>query len=181
MHDELTDNELAERFKTSGDKQYYETLYERHATGTYRKCLSYVQDPDVALDIAQDVWVKVYFSLSKFKGASAFTTWLYRVTVNACLSHLRKRKTFSLDELLDDNGAQIEDEFTNLMDEIEAKSDAKRCLLLIPKDVQTLLLLKYVEGYRYDEIAEQTGLSQSAIKMRISRAKQIIKDAYEHE
>ena len=178
MTSEISDKDLVERFQKTKDKLYFEMLYDRHATGTYRKCVSYVKDRDLAQDVAQDVWIKVYFNLSKFKGDSKFTTWLYRITVNNCISFLRKRKTFSLDEMIEDSGTQIEDEFTDLLEEIEQKNDAKLALALVPEDVQTLLRMKYVDGYSYEEIAELTGLSQSAIKMRISRAKQLIKSEY---
>ena len=179
MLETKTDKELVDAFVTTGDAIYYEELYERHVTGTYRKCLSYVKDRDQAQDVTQEVWIKIYFNLAKFKGDAAFTTWLYRITVNTSISHLRKRKVFSLDEMVEESGTQIEDEFHNLLEEIEQKSDAAGCLALVAEDVQALLRMKYIDGFSYEDIAEKTGLSQSAIKMRISRAKQTIKKAYE--
>lgn len=172
----LPDEQLVSLFQKSEDKPSYEELYKRYADKSYRKALSYVRSTDEAEDVVQNIWVKVFFNLSKFRADAKFSTWLYRITVNESISHLRKRKTFSLDELIDneESNFQVEDPFADFLTLLENKSVATQVLALVTDEVKSLLLLKFADGYTYDAIADMTGLSASAIKMKISRAKQHI-------
>lgn len=172
-YDTLPDERLVSLFQETSDKQGYEELYKRYANKSYRKALSYVRSVDDAEDVVQNVWVKVFYNLNKFRADAKFTTWLYRITVNESISHLRKRKTYSLDELTDneETNFQVEDVFADFLTLLENQSVAAQVLALVSDEVKSLLLLKFAEGYTYDAIAQMTGLSASAIKMKISRAK----------
>ena len=171
---DLTDKELVQHFCETEQKSYYEVFYSRYAEKSFRKALSYVHSIDDAEDVVQNVWVKVFFKLDTFRQDSSFSTWLYRITVNESISHLRKRKTYSLDELTEDEAVQIEDVFADFLSVLEQKSDSAQALQLVAPEVRSLLLLKFAEGYTYEEIAAMTGLSQSAIKMKILRARKKI-------
>ncbi len=175
----LPDERLVSLFQNNEDKLSYEELYTRYASKSYRKALSYVRSVDDAEDVVQNVWVKVFHHLGKFRADAKFSTWLYRITVNESISHLRKRKTYSLDELLDkeESSFQVEDVFADFLKLLENKSVTAQVLDLVNDEVKSLLLLKFAEGYTYDDISNMTGLSASAVKMKISRAKQhIIKE-----
>jgi len=172
-HAALPDDQLVILFQEKSDTQSYEELYTRYANKSYRKALSYVKSVDDAEDVVQNVWVKVFHNLSKFRADAKFSTWLYRITVNESISHLRKRKTFSLDEMTDneESSFQVADPFADFLTILENKSTTTQVLALVNEEVKTLLLLKFADGYTYDAIADMTGLSPSAIKMKISRAK----------
>lgn len=172
----LSDDQLISLFKEKTDKRSYEELYRRYSDKSYRKALSYVRSNDDAEDVIQGVWVKVYFHLNSFRAEAKFSTWLYRITVNESISHLRRKKTFSLDSLLDneETNFQVADPFADFLTLLENKSATDQILSYVSSEVKSLLLLKFAEGYTYDEMSEITGLSASAIKMKISRAKKSI-------
>ncbi|MFH0972934.1 MAG: RNA polymerase sigma factor [Patescibacteria group bacterium] len=165
-------------FQTNQEKESFEKLYDKYIDIVYRKCLSYLENYEDAQDAAQEVWIKVYFALSSFERRSVFSTWLYRITVNYCITALKKRKYFfSLNEL-EEAGFEIEDLYPNIEILISNREDVTKVLSVLSKDMEVLLLMKYAEGYTYDEIAQITGLGVSAVKMRIARAKKQLQNAF---
>jgi len=90
----VQDHELIERIK-AGDSQAFKNLYERHKDLVVNLCYRLVFNKEVAEDITQDVFLKIYKSAKSFRHRSKLSTWIYRITVNLCLNHFRKEKQFN--------------------------------------------------------------------------------------
>lgn len=172
---ELDDARLVELFLERRDDACFVALHERYVGRVYRRALSFCRDRVEAEDLTQEIFVKVFLSLHRFRGDSSFSTWLYRVATNHCLNFLRARREFlSLDEDPDRGvpGRRVDPGRART-----AGASLRDTLEELPRGAQALLLLKFRDGYTYEEIAERTGLSESAVKMRISRARIQIREA----
>lgn len=166
----MDDHKLIQLFQATGKKEYFEPLFDKYIDISYRKCLSYLGNTEDTEDAAQEIWTKVYFSLPSFRAESAFSTWLYRICVNHCINVLKKRKSFvSMDELKI-SGFEQYDEKIDIEINISNQEDVTKVLFILSKDKE-LFLMKYVEGYTYEEISQVFGIGVSALKMRIARAK----------
>lgn len=147
-------------------------LYDRYAEKVYHKCISFVKDVDLAQDLAHDVFLKTFLNLAKFEGKSKFSTWLYSLTYNFCIDYLRKNnKTMvNSDEVLvnipDDDDEKNERELLSI-----ASERLQDVLELIPADDKMILLMKYQDDLSVKEIQGALELSESAVKMRVKRAK----------
>ena len=147
-------------------------LYDRYAEKVYHKCISFVKDVDLAQDLAHDVFLKTFLNLAKFEGKSKFSTWLYSLTYNFCIDYLRKNnKTMvNSDEVLvnipDDDDEKNERELLSI-----ASERLQDVLESIPADDKMILLMKYQDDLSVKEIQGALELSESAVKMRVKRAK----------
>jgi RNA polymerase sigma factor (sigma-70 family) len=177
----VQDHILVQKFKKTADRQYFEALYDRYTNVVFCKCLSYLGHREDAEDVAQGIWVNVYFALPKFQQKSAFSTWLYRIAINQCINQLKKRKTFISLDALSEKGFEIKDEKQDIFATVSNTNQVTKALSLLSKDMKALLLMKYVDEYTYEEIADATGLGKSAIKMRIARAKQQLQATFSNK
>jgi RNA polymerase sigma-70 factor (ECF subfamily) len=149
-------------------------------------CFSMLSNHTDAEEAAQDVFVKVYQSLNKFKGDSSFSTWLYRITANHCLDVLRKRnrrKNVSLDAMVEQEGSQIQKLFATpgLADtQLENRQLADKILSTLSEDHRHILTLREAEGLEYQEIAEVLGCSLDAVKGRLARARKQLQGNLRH-
>ena len=161
------DLDLINLFLTKKDDYYFEQPYDNYSNLVFRKCLSYLENQKDADDTFQKIWTKVYFKLKTFKGNSKFSTWLYKITVNECINHLKARKRiFEFDE----TNIRFSKQENHYKKE-EIKQDVTKSLNELSKHDRTIIKLKYVEEFKYEEISELTGLTVSALKMRVSRIK----------
>jgi RNA polymerase sigma-70 factor, ECF subfamily len=181
----INDLELIQKIR-SGQKELYGDLVRQYHNKVMGYCLSMLQNHSEAEEAAQDIFVKAYRSLPKFKGNSSFSTWLYRITTNHCLDLLRKRnrrKTFSLDALIEDEGDRIHGLFsTNAMaaSQMEHRDLAGKILSTLPEDYRTILTLREADGLEYQEIAEVLNCSLDAVKGRLSRARKTLQENLRH-
>ena len=133
----------------------------------------------LAKDATQEIFTKIFLNLSKFSGRSKFSTWIYSITYNFCIDTIRKRKKerklFS-DEI-DDAPDIIEEIPDEALLEMEVKR-LKRVLNEIPSGDRAVLLMKYQDDFSIKEIAEILGKTESAVKMRIKRAKHKAQKVY---
>ena len=149
-------------------------------------CLSMLSNHTDAEEAAQDVFVKAYRSLDKFKGNSSFSTWLYRITANHCLDVLRKRnrrKPLSLDSLVEDQGDQIHELFSTApvaASQMENRDLTGKILSTLPPDYRTILTLREADGLEYQEIAVILDCSLDAVKGRLSRARKQLQENLRH-
>jgi RNA polymerase sigma-70 factor (ECF subfamily) len=144
------------------------TLYRRYSDKVYQKCLAYTGNEADAGDLTQEVFIKLYTGLSSFRFQSSVSTWVHRIAINHCLNFLRTRRHFASFDEVEAGASQAGH------DDMDVKLDLSESLRGLPRATRTLFLLKYVESYTYEEIAELTGLSVSAVKMRISRARRTL-------
>jgi RNA polymerase sigma-70 factor (ECF subfamily) len=176
------DRELVRRGQ-DGDKEAFEELVRRHQHRVFGVAGGILHRREDVEDIAQQVFVKAYFSLKRFDQRAAFSTWLYKITVNECWDLLRKKKVrpllyesdlseeqarqFSATERLD-SGAQ------DVSDKLEAQEQVERLLQGLDERDRMMLILKEVEGFAIDEIAEILDLNANTVKVRLFRARRRI-------
>lgn len=175
----LTDEQLVEELQRHMDADRFGLLYDRYGTKVYQKCLSMVRDPDLAKDLTHDIFLKTFVGLSKFDHRSKFGTWLYRITYNFCLDHLRKQQRKREDPLEEEGSMDLPEDDPN-----EARMLAIRAERLLevlerldPED-KALLLMKYQDDLPVAEIQEVLGVGPSAVKMRLLRARARCMDMY---
>lgn len=170
-----TESTLVEQAR-GGDVGALEALYRKHSGKVFAICLRMAGDSDLAEEWAQDAWVRVWERLESFRGESAFTTWLHRLTVNVVLdrrrSDARRRKRIEqAGEMarMDDNGAR----------EAPAgmRMDLERAISMLPDGARTVFLLYDLEGYRHREIADRLGVAEGTVKAQLHRARRMLREA----
>lgn len=181
----LSDEETLIRSASRGDARAFENLVATYEKSVFNLAFRLVSDREDAMDIVQDVFLKAYQALPKFRGDSRFSTWIYRVCVNASLDHLRRKQrttSYSLDEPLSFRESsvtrQVEDESENVADSVETKF-LGQAVLAVLRDLdpahRVIILLSDVQGYTYQEIADILGLSMGTVKSRLHRARNMVR------
>lgn len=184
------DRELVRRAQRE-DKESFEELIRRHQHRVFAVAGGILKRREDVEDIAQQVFVKAYFSLKRFDQRAAFTTWLYKITVNECWDLLRKRKVRPLvyeADLSEEQARQVissaeksKDE-PDISDRLEARQRVERLLDGLDERDRLMLILKEVEGFSIEEIAEVLDLNANTVKVRLFRARRrVISQAKERE
>lgn len=168
----LNDLEVIGKYLETKDSQYFSTLYNRYSGKVYGKCISLLKEEHLAKDATQEIFLKIFLNLSRFGALAKFSTWVYSITYNHCIDVIRKntksRNLFSDDM---DRVPDIEDE---VLDEklLSMQVDQLRIVLdNIPVGDKAILLMKYQDDMQIKEIAVVLDKSESAIKMKLKRAK----------
>lgn len=152
----------------------YEILMRRHEKLLYRVCFRIMGNPSDAEDAFQEVMVKVYNSIPKFEQRASFKTWLFKITHNTCYTAItRLVKAREFQSVLDNDIQDIHIENT-----LDAELDSERILLSLPPQDRELLTLKYVVELSFDEIAQVFDMGVSAVKMRVYRAVELLKEKH---
>jgi RNA polymerase sigma factor (sigma-70 family) len=157
-----------------GEINAFTSLVDRHKRMVYTFALKMVKVPEDAEEIAHDAFVKAYQSLSSFKQQSKFSTWLYRIVFNECVSRLRKKKldTLSIDEpRFNYIEAEETDSFIKELNDREQKAILKMAVDKLPDDERSLITLFYLQECTIKEIVEITGYSESNVKIKLFRAR----------
>nr|WP_299000717.1 RNA polymerase sigma factor [uncultured Allomuricauda sp.] len=177
----LSDEELVERIVANNNPMLFGKLYDRYAKMVYNKCYGFAKSQDEAEDLTQDVFLQLFIKLKMFKGKSKFSTWLYSFTYNFCVNYVNRNKQ----RKMSDKSVPVEDSEYKLSAEIpdenlfEMKSKKlKKALELISAEEKSLLLLKYQDGASIKELTELLELGESAVKMRLKRAKERLMETY---
>jgi RNA polymerase sigma-70 factor (ECF subfamily) len=161
-----------------GDRVAFEYLYQLHRRRVYALCLRMVRNPTEAEDLTQDVFLLVLRKIHTFRGKSAFSTWLHRLTFNLVLMHLRKMappmvSIEGTNDLLDGSGSSsMEIGASDLL--LEGSIDRmnlERCIERLPVSSRTVLVLYDIEGYRHNEIAKILGRSVGGSKSQLHKAR----------
>jgi len=181
---ETSDSELLNLVLGGADSAYAE-LVRRHHAKVFGLCISMLANQTQAEDAAQEVFLKAYQSLKKFRGTSSFSTWLYRVASNHCLDVLRKEsrhRSESLDALLDAEGDRIQRLITEPDQErrLEDADLVERVLRTLPADYRLILTLREVQGLNYTEIMEAMDCSMDSVKARLRRARESLEQSLRH-
>jgi len=167
------DEELV-RLYLAGDEHAFSVLVERHQTRVFNVALRVLGDPDDARDAAQDAFLSMLRKLSQFRGDSAFTTWLHRVTVNSCYDILRKRRRQPVLRLIADEDDPAPDIGPPLPDHADAAVDSidvARALQVIPEEYRVTLVLADVQDLPYEEIARVLDVPVGTVKSRVHRGR----------
>jgi RNA polymerase sigma factor (sigma-70 family) len=172
----LTDEQLVAHFIETQKNLYFEQLYDRYSDKVYRKCLSFVKDDAKAEDFTHDIFMKLVLNLSSYKETAKFSTWLYSITYNYCIDQTRVSKKYS-EVGLDENYDLADDDDDAEIAELEAQQLNKAMQQILPEE-KSILMMKYQDDLSIKEISDTLDISESAVKMRLLRAKEKLRKVY---
>ena len=168
-----TDQGLVRRFQ-EGSADAFAVLVQRHSTRVYNLCFRILGDPEEAADASQDTFLAALRKLNTFRGDSAFTTWLHRVTVNACYDSLRRKRRRPLLQIVrdeDDERPETSLPAPDHADQVVFSIDVERALLEVPEEFRVVLVLADVQDLPYDEIARVLDIPIGTVKSRVFRGR----------
>jgi RNA polymerase sigma-70 factor (ECF subfamily) len=172
------------------DKAAFETLVQRHQHRVFAVARGILKRQEDVEDVAQQVFVKAYFSLKKFNQRAAFSTWLYKITVNECWDLLRKRKARPLvyeSDFSEDQARQFSATERasggepDTGERMAMRQRLESMLGQLDARDRSMLVLKEVEGFSVEEIAESLGLNANTVKVRLFRARRKMIEFARHQ
>ena len=168
----VADNTLA-RAAGKGDMVAFEELYKRHNRRVYSVCLRMTQNVAEAEDLAQEAFIQLFRKIGSFRGESAFTTWLHRLTVNQVLMHFRKRSV-KLERTTEEGETPVQivrgTEDPNRMPVLDRIS-LDNALKHLPPGYLSVFVLHDVEGHQHEEIAKLLGVAVGTSKSQLHKAR----------
>lgn len=180
----LDDSVIVRRI-LAGEKELFEILLRRHNQMLFRVIRSYLKDQNEVQDAMQNAYLKAYDKLFQFRGSSSFSTWLIRIGVNEALirlKDLKKGKVMYFDNFIHPTTAaitQIPDKQMNAEKSIineEAKQLLEQAIDKLPEKYRVIYILKEIENLENSQIEESLGLTESNVKVRLHRAKKLLKE-----
>ncbi len=176
----LADSELVQS-TLAGRESDFEELVRRYQRPIAAYVYRMVGDYDAALDLTQEVFIKVYASLSRYRPEFKFSTWIYKIAHNAAIDHLRRYATREAVANSEDNRADGAVESRRLSPEQESErsercSEIEMVVQLLPAPYRELILLRHAQDLSYEEIAEVTGLPLGTVKNRLFRAREAMRE-----
>ncbi len=178
----MTDEDLVRLYIETQGAQYFSHLYNRYADRVYSKCISLLKEEEIAQDALQEIFMKIFMNLSKFGHQSKFSTWVYSVAYNYCIDLIRKQKKDR--DLFSDN--EIDTERYDVRDDIEdaqmLEMDLHYLQITLNKlaaDDRIVLLMKYQDDMSIKDICTTLDKSESAVKMKLKRAKHRAREVYD--
>lgn len=182
-HQKLSDDALIDRYIETQNGLYFNELYNRYADKIFAKCLTMLKEPTLAEDAAQEIFTKLFLKLSSFQKNAKFSTWVYAVTFNYCIDLIRRNKKMGhISSMDDEKSPQFADTNPELSDAAFLEMNVNKlaaAMEKIPTDDKTLLIMKYKDGVSIKELAEITNKTESAIKMKLKRAKDKVREHYD--
>jgi RNA polymerase sigma-70 factor (ECF subfamily) len=170
---------------TAGDQTACAELVAEHQRMVYQLSLNLLGDHNEALDLSQEVFLRVFRTIHTFRGQSALRTWIFRIVINQARNRQRwwnrrhRRQQVSLDEHIEQNGEMAEQGDAGAPDRaLDRKELAARiatALDALPFDQRTAIVLREVDGLSYEEIAFSLGVTLGAVKARLTRARQALR------
>src|SRR5579863_5512497 len=175
------------RLAQSGEEAAFEELIRRHQQRVFGLVNGILRRREDVEDVVQQVFLKVFVSLKRFDLRAAFSTWLYKITVNECWDYLRKKKVRPLVYEADLSEEQVsrldgvvsaDQPVASSSDRAEARDLLERMMEKLPQQDRALLVLKEVEGFSVQELAEILDLNVNTVKVRLFRARARLMDVY---
>ena len=166
----LNDEELIRQYLNTSPNDCFETLYNRYVGKVYNRCLSMTKDTEKAQDFTHDIFIRMFARLDRFEERSSFSTWLYSISYNYCVDQLRVAKRLSTTALEEDIDCQLPTADDAERVEFSLQQLTQAMNSIAPQEAQ-ILRLKYQEGLDVHQIAEKLNLKNSAVKMRLKRAR----------
>lgn len=170
---------LSESTLTSNTSEQCAMLYTRYAKLVRRKCLFLLRNETLAEDATHDIFIKIYLHLAAFQARANITTWIYSITYNHCLDILRKQQKQLIVSYYAIDECECADTTENYQIREYQLNEMEFALNELPKSERNILLLKYREGKTVKEIAQKMKTSESAMKMRLKRAREHAKSQVE--
>lgn len=172
-----SDYGLAQQAAT-GDMGAFELLYQRHGRRVYSLCLRMTGNVSEAEDLAQEVFIQLFRKVGSFRGDSAFTTWLHRLTVNQVLMHFRKRSV-KLEQTTDEGDTPVQvvrgTENPNLMPVVD-RIAIDKAITQLPPGYRTVFIMHDIEGHEHEEISRMLGCSVGTSKSQLHKARMKLRD-----
>jgi RNA polymerase sigma-70 factor (ECF subfamily) len=170
VYERLSDPILVRRAK-DGDRRALDALCERHATRVERLAQHLLRDPEDARDAAQDALAKLCVKLALFRGESAFTTWLHRLTVNACRDVAQRRLARRCEPLDEDRREARDGDPARAAEAKELRAELGACLAEISPSQATVVVLKDAFDFTFEEIAGAAGMPVGTAKCYAHRGR----------
>lgn len=176
------DYELIQQVR-EGDKQAFDVLVQKYQFKILKLVNRYVNDPSEAMDVAQESFMKAYRALDKFRGESAFYTWLYRIAINTAKNHvvLQSRRIIEADvEVVDMEQALTKANLKEysapekILLDVEIETAVNEVIQHLPKELRTAITLREIDGMSYEEIAAVMSCPVGTVRSRIFRAREAI-------
>lgn len=158
----------------NGNTNAFSVLVNRYKDLVFTLTIRMLKNKEEAEEVSQDTFIKVYKSLSKFKGDSKFSTWIYKVAYNTCLDRIKKNKKYfndvEINEFTEHQLKTVDDALSNLEQQEQSKA-IKDCVALLPSEDSFLLTLYYFEELSLDEISKIVDLTNNNVKVKIYRSR----------
>jgi RNA polymerase sigma-70 factor (ECF subfamily) len=182
MGENSVDQELVRRVQ-HGDKKAFDVLVRKYQQKIVKLISRYIRDQDEVLDVAQETFIKAYRALAKFRGDSAFYTWLYRIAINTAKNYLVAQSRRPPDTDIDaEDAVQFDGDSklreTDLPEQLVHRDEVERVIYEtieeLPQDLRTAITLREFEGLSYEEIAQAMACPIGTVRSRIFRAREAI-------
>ena len=180
----VTDSERVAR-AVEGREESFEELVRRYQRPIAAYAYRMVGDYDAALDLTQEVFIKVYGSLARYRCEFKFSTWIYKIAHNAAIDHLRRSTTREQSLTCEADGVQYDIPLKSSKptpeqesERRERRTEIEEVVSQLPHAYKDLILLRHSHDLSYDEIAEVTGLPLGTVKNRLFRAREIMRDHF---
>ena len=182
MSNRSSDQLLVERVK-AGDKHAFDLLVLKYQHRIVKLIMRYVRDPSEALDVSQEAFLKAYRALPKFRGDSAFYTWLYRIAINTAKNYLVAQSRRPPNSGVEPQDAELTDGGRNLREVGTPESNlltreladrVARAVRDLPEELKVAITLRELEGLSYEEIASVMDCPIGTVRSRIFRAREAI-------
>ena len=161
-------DQVVVRRAIDGDERAMHTLWSRHAPHVDSVVRRLVGDPDLAADIAQEVWIQIFRALPSYRGESRFGTWAHRIAVNRTLNALRRvRRLATVETSIEDDSVAVEPDGERLILAATIEEATSR----LPAGARAVFLLHDVEGYTHEEIAMELGITPGGSKSQLFKAR----------
>lgn len=176
------DSELVEQVR-HGDKQAFDLLVQKYQFKILKLVNRYVNDPSEAMDVAQESFIKAYRALDKFRGDSAFYTWLYRIAINTAKNHVVSQsrriietdvETVDMEQTLTKGNLKDYSAPEKILLDDEIEHAVYEVIAHLPKELRTAITLRELEGMSYEEIAGIMACPVGTVRSRIFRAREAI-------
>lgn len=160
-------NELITRIK-NGESHYFANIVKHYEQKVFTTVIRIVKEHATAEDIVQDIFIKVFYNLQKYKNTGSFNAWIYRIVVNYCFDYLRKSKKQPIEIDSDISNSQYPEKIILLH---ERNQQLEQLLQQLDETEYMVLLLKYVNDLSYDEISEVLQISLNDVRNKLHRSK----------
>ena len=170
-----------------GEEKAFEELLDKYKKPVFSICLRMVRNHDDAEDLAQEVFIRTFSVLDRYDPAYPFSSWLYRITSNLCIDHIRRRRDgmLSLDQPVQgkdgEMSRQMPDDGVKPDRDIESKEMMEvleEAIHTLPEHYRVIVILRHQEQLSYEEISDNLGIPLGTVKARIHRARNMIRDYF---
>jgi len=154
-------------------QEQFTALYNEYAAGIKKLCLGYTGDATLAQDLLQETFIAVWNNMQKFRAEAKWSTWIYRIAVNTCLTQLRKKKE-TLVDIENSHLVMLPDDINTKEQEVQL---LYKCISQLP-ETDRLVITMVLEDTPYEEIASITGITENNLRVKIHRIKKQLTEIY---